>query len=286
MDKVPYVDQSGLYAMEEAILELKNKNIKVLLIGIYGQTKIMFEKIDLIPGLIPKTDCFKSISEVESYLKYNSTNNKIDIHNSVKSKKHLEQITPKLALNMLKEGNKRFLSKNIIERDHDWHIRETIDSQHPFAMILSCIDSRVMPSIIFDQGIGDLFVTRIAGNIVNQDILGSMEYACAYTGSKLVVVLGHTSCGAVKGAVDDVKLGNLTASLKHIKLAIEKIDYNKEKNSKNLDFVDLVAKKNVELVIEDIKNQSPILLEMFDKKQINIVGAMYNHTNGEVKFLE
>jgi carbonic anhydrase len=272
--------------MEEAILELKNKSINVLLVGIYGQTKIMFEKIDLIPGLIPQADCFRSASEVESYLKYNSTNYKTDIHNSVKSKEHLEQITPELALDMLKKGNERFLLKDSIKRDHEWHIRETIDTQHPFAMVLSCIDSRVMPSVIFDQGIGDLFVTRIGGNIINQDILGSMEYACAYTGSKLIVVLGHTSCGAVKGAVDDVKLGNLTASLKHIKLAIEKIDYNKEKNSKNLEFVNLVAKRNVELAIEDIKNQSPILLEMLEKKQINIIGAMYNHTNGKVKFLE
>ncbi len=208
----------------------------------------------------------------------------MDLHKSVKNKERLEKITPEIAINLLEEGNKRFISKDVIERDHDWHIQETIDAQHPFAIVLSCIDSRVMPSIIFDQGIGDLFIARIGGNIVNQDILGSMEYACAYTGSKLVVVLGHTSCGAVKGAVDNVKLGNLTASLKHIKLAIEKIDYNKERNSKNLEFVNLVAEKNVELAIEDIKNQSPILLEMLEKKQISIIGAMYNHTNGKVKF--
>jgi len=210
----------------------------------------------------------------------------MDLHRSVKNKSHLEKITPELALFLLKEGNKRFLSKDIIERDHDWHIKETIDSQHPFALVLSCIDSRVMPSIIFDQGIGDLFIARIGGNIINQDILGSMEYACAYAGSKLIVVLGHTSCGAVKGAIDDVKLGNLTASLKHIKLAIEKIDYNKEKNSKNIEFVNTVALKNVELAIEDVKSQSPILLEMLNKKQIGIVGAMYNHATGKVRFME
>jgi carbonic anhydrase len=209
----------------------------------------------------------------------------MDLHSSVKGKEHLAKITPDIALKMLKEGNERFLSKDVIERDHDWHIQKTIDAQHPFAIILSCIDSRVMPSIILDQGIGDLFITRIGGNIINQDILGSMEYACAYTGSKLIVVLGHTSCGAVKGAVDDIKLGNLTASLKHIKLAMEKTDYNKEKTSKNLEFVNLVAQKNVELSIEDIKSQSPILLEMLNKKQINIVGAMYDHTSGRVMFI-
>ena len=211
----------------------------------------------------------------------------MDLDGAVKNADMLKGITPAMALELLKEGNKRFIERDTIERDHDWHIRETIDSQHPFAIVLGCIDSRVMPSIIFDQGIGDLFIARIAGNIINQDILGSMEYACAVTGSKLVVVLGHTSCGAVKGAVDDVKLGNLTASLKHIKLAIEKVELSNpdERTSKNQQFVDSVAEKNVELAIEDIKSQSPVLMEMFEQNKIDIVGAMYNHTSGEVRFL-
>lgn len=211
----------------------------------------------------------------------------MDLHGSIKNADSLKKITPDIALELLKEGNKRFLSKELIERDHDWHIRETRDSQHPFAIVLGCIDSRVMPTIIFDQGIGDLFIVRIAGNIINQDILGSMEYACAVTGSKLIVVLGHTSCGAVKGAVDNVKLGNLTASLKHIRLAMEKIDPDagEERSSKNLSYVDKVAQKNVELAIEDIKDQSPILLEMYQKKEIDIAGAMYNHKTGEVTFM-
>jgi len=204
----------------------------------------------------------------------------------VKDAESLSSMTPDTALELLKEGNKRFLTKDEIDRDHFWHINKTIDSQHPFAIVLGCIDSRVMPSIIFDQGIGDLFIARIAGNIINQDILGSMEYACAAAGSKLIVVMGHTSCNAVKAAVDDIKLGNLTASLKHIRLAIEKIEYTeKEKrNSKNLDFVNKVANKNVELAIDDIKSQSPILLELYEKKIINIVGAIYNHATGEVMF--
>jgi len=211
----------------------------------------------------------------------------MDLGGAVKNADMLKGITPAMALELLKEGNKRFIERDTIERDHDWHIRETIDSQHPFAIVLGCIDSRVMPSIIFDQGIGDMFIARIAGNIINQDILGSMEYACAVTGSKLVVVLGHTSCGAVKGAVDDVKLGNLTASLKHIKLAIEKVELSNpdERTSKNQQFVDSVAEKNVELAIEDIKSQSPVLMEMFEQNKIEIVGAMYNHTSGEVRFL-
>jgi len=199
----------------------------------------------------------------------------------------LKNLTPAQALQVLKDGNKRFLNKDTLERDHDWHIRETIDSQHPFAIVLGCIDSRVMPSIVFDQGIGDLFIARIAGNIINQDILGSMEYACAVVGSKLIVVLGHTSCGAVKGAIDDVKLGNLTASLKHIKLAVEKLDAPEvsDRSSNNLDFVNKVALKNVEIAIEDIKSQSPVLLELYEKNKIDIVGAMYNHATGEVNFL-
>ncbi len=210
----------------------------------------------------------------------------MDLYRSVKDAESLRAMTPDTALELLKEGNKRFLKKDVIDRDHFLHIHKTIDSQHPFAIVLGCIDSRVMPSIIFDQGIGDLFIARIAGNIINHDILGSMEYACAATGSKLIVVMGHTSCGAVKAAVDGLKLGKYTASLKRIRLAIKKIKYteNEEKNSKNLDFVNKVAHKNVELAIDDIKSQSPILLELFENKEINIVGAMYNHATGEVMF--
>ncbi len=212
----------------------------------------------------------------------------MDLHGSIKNAETLRKLTPQQAIDLLKEGNKRFLKNKIIERDHNRHIQATVDAQHPFAIVLSCIDSRVMPSLIFDQGIGDLFVARIAGNFVNQDILGSMEYACAITGSKLVVVLGHTSCGAVKGAIDDVKLGNLTASLRHIRFAIEKLDNPPApelRNSKNLQFVDSVAYKNVELTLEDIKAQSPVLMELYKEKKIDIVGAMYNHATGEVKFI-
>ena len=211
----------------------------------------------------------------------------MDISKKVKNKEMLKSLTPKDALKMLVEGNERFLSKDIIQRDHDWHIKETIDGQHPFALIHSCVDSRVLPSIIFDQGIGDLFVSRIAGNIINQDILGSMEYACSVVGSKVIVVLGHTSCGAVKGATDNVKLGNLTASLKHIKYAATnvKIEQDKERNSSNIQYVNKVAVENVLMAIDDIKNESQILNEMYRNGMIDIIGAMYYHDSGKVDFL-
>jgi len=209
-----------------------------------------------------------------------------ELSKKVKTKEILQTITPDIALEMMKEGNRRFVNKDMIEREHEWHIRETIDSQHPFAIVLGCIDSRVEPSIIFDQGIGDLFIARIAGNIINQDILGSMEYACAVSGSKLVLVLGHTSCGAVKGAIDNVVLDNLTPSLRHIQLAMERVktDDGIDRSAKNLEFVDMVATKNVEHSVNDIRNQSPILRNLEEEGKIKIVGAIYDHSSGEVRF--
>jgi carbonic anhydrase len=212
--------------------------------------------------------------------------NTSELSKQVKTKEMLEQMTPQTALQLLKEGNERFLQKDMIERDHEWHIRETIDAQHPFAIVLGCIDSRVEPSLIFDQGLGDLFIARIAGNIVNQDILGSMEYACAVVGSKLILVLGHTSCGAIKGAIDGVVLDNLTPSLKHMQLAMERVKTPEgvERSAKNLEFVNSVAYKNVELSIQDINNQSPILRKLQEEGKIDIVGAIYDHTTGKVEF--
>ncbi|MCK5856534.1 MAG: carbonic anhydrase [Bacteroidales bacterium] len=211
-----------------------------------------------------------------------------ELSKQVKTKENLSKITPEIALKLLKEGNERFVQKDMIEREHEWHIRNTIDAQHPFAIVLGCIDSRVEPSILFDQGIGDLFIARIAGNIVNQDILGSMEYACAVSGSKLVLVLGHTSCGAVKGAIDHVVLDNLTPSLRHIQLAMERVNTEDDcdRSAKNLKFVDMVATKNVEQSISDVRNQSPILRNLEKEGKISIVGAIYDHSNGAVHFCE
>jgi len=198
-----------------------------------------------------------------------------------------DMINPAMALQFLMDGNKRFLYKKPFERDYNYQVVETAKGQFPFAVILSCIDSRVPTEIIFDKGIGDLFNARIAGNIVNEDILGSMEFACKLAGAKLILVLGHTACGAVKGACDNAELGNLTGLLKKLMPAVNDVSTGPDvdRSSKNADFVDDVALKNVELTIEQIKKQSPVLNEMLEKKEINIAGAMYKVETGEVEFL-
>jgi carbonic anhydrase len=198
-------------------------------------------------------------------------------------------MTPQKSLQFLKEGNIRFQNNLKANRNLLEQVNDTSDGQFPFATILSCIDSRVSAELVFDQGLGDIFSIRIAGNFVNEDILGSMEFASKLAGTKLMVVLGHTSCGAVKGACDDAKLGNLTAMLDKIKPAVEAVSEPKDKdlrNSKNLEFVDQVVEKNVMLTIENIRKQSPILKEMEDNNEIDIVGAMYDINTGAVTFYE
>lgn len=197
-------------------------------------------------------------------------------------------MTPKKAIQFLKEGNERFQGNLKANRNLLQQVNETKDGQFPFATILSCIDSRVSAELVFDQGLGDIFSIRIAGNFVNEDILGSMEFACKLAGTKLIVVLGHTSCGAVKGACDHARLGNLTKLINKIEPAVEAIKEPKDeslRNSKNLDFVDAVAVKNVEMTLDNIKEQSPILKEMEDNGEIAIVGAMYDISDGKVTFL-
>jgi carbonic anhydrase len=196
-------------------------------------------------------------------------------------------MTPEKALSYLKEGNVRFQNNLKANRNLLEQVNATSEGQFPFATILSCIDSRVSAELVFDQGLGDVFSVRIAGNFVNEDILGSMEFACKLAGTKLVVVLGHTSCGAIKGACDDAKLGNLTALISKIKPAVaatkEPADPVK-RNSQNIDFVNEVAKKNVHLTIDRIMAESHVLKEMSDNGEIKIVGAMYDINNGEVEF--
>ena len=197
-------------------------------------------------------------------------------------------MTPKKAIQFLKEGNERFQNNLKANRNLLQQVNETKDGQFPFATILSCIDSRVSAELVFDQGLGDIFSIRIAGNFVNEDILGSMEFACKLAGTKLIVVLGHTSCGAVKGACDHARLGNLTTLINKIEPAVEAVKEPKDeslRNSKNLEFVDAVAVKNVEMTLENIRSQSPILKEMEDEEQIAIVGAMYDLSDGKVVFL-
>lgn len=196
-------------------------------------------------------------------------------------------ITPDDAIRLLKEGNSRFVENKKADRDLLQQVNDTATGQYPFATILSCIDSRVSSEIIFDQGVGDIFSARVAGNFVNEDILGSMEFACKLAGTKLVLVLGHTSCGAVKGACDDAQLGNLTALISKIKPAVNAVSEPADanlRNSKNLEFVNTVAAKNVEMTIDNIRNNSPVLKEMEDNGEIAIVGGMYDINTGEVSF--
>jgi len=198
-------------------------------------------------------------------------------------------MTPESSLATLIEGNNRFQQNYRADRDLLQQVKTTSNGQFPFATILSCIDSRVSSELIFDQGIGDLFSIRIAGNFANTDILGSMEFACKLAGTKLLVVLGHTACGAVKGACDDAKLGNLTSMLGKLKPAvaatIEPTDLS-VRNSSNTEFVNEVSTKNVELTIDYILENSPVLREMHRDGSIKVIGAMYDITTGKVTFYE
>ena len=174
-----------------------------------------------------------------------------------------------------------------VDRDLLKQVEQTSTGQFPFATILSCIDSRVSSELIFDQGIGDIFSVRIAGNFVNEDILGSMEFACKLAGTKLIVVLGHTSCGAVKGACDHARLGNLTTLINKIEPAVEAVTEPKDeslRNSSNIEFVNEVAKKNVYMTIDNIRNSSEVLKAMEDAGEIDIIGGMYDIKTGEVSF--
>ncbi len=201
------------------------------------------------------------------------------------TKEMQDSITPGIALDLLKEGNMRFVQNLKANRNLLQQANETSDGQHPFAIILSCIDSRTSAEIIFDQGLGDIFSVRVAGNILNEDILGSMEFACKVAGSKIIVVLGHNSCGAVKGACDHVEMGNLTSLLAKIQPAIEQeTTVTDDRTSANTEFVDKVTRLNVELVAQDILVKSPILKEMVDNNEIQIVGGIHNLHTGKVAF--
>ncbi|KTD53776.1 carbonic anhydrase [Legionella santicrucis] len=196
-------------------------------------------------------------------------------------------ITPDYAIDLLKKGNQRFVQNLRYNRNLLQQVNETADGQYPFASILSCIDSRTTAELIFDQGLGDIFSIRIAGNIVNDDIIGSLEFACKVAGSKLIVVLGHTNCGAIKGACDHEELGHLTQLLHKITPAIDQeTSFKENRNGRNLPYVNEVARINVENSIKTILNKSSILNELIAQKTIKIVGGLYDVVSGEVSFFE
>jgi len=201
------------------------------------------------------------------------------------TKEERDRMTPSQVIQELKKGNERFRAGKMVNRDYLAQQRSTAGGQYPAAVVLGCIDSRAPAEIIFDAGIGDTFNARIAGNVVNDDLLGSMEFACAVAGAKVVLVFGHTACGAIKGAIDDVEMGNLTGLLARIKPAISMTKFDGEKSSKNPSYVDAVARTNVILGLDNIRRRSPILEDLEKKGSIQITGAMYNLANGMVEFV-
>lgn len=201
------------------------------------------------------------------------------------TKEQQSALTPDGVIQSFKEGNKRFVNNNLTTRNESKQVSNSAAGQYPEAVVLSCIDSRIPVEIVFDRGIGDLFVARVAGNFANEDILGSMEFACKVSGAKLVLVMGHQSCGAIRAAVDDVKLGNITPMLKNIRPAVDKVDYDGDRTSGNPEFVEMANESNVKNTLAYIRKNSPILKEMEDNGEIKIVGAVYNLENGKVDWL-
>jgi len=201
------------------------------------------------------------------------------------TKAERDSMTPQQVIDELKKGNDRFRSGKMATRNYLAEQKASAAGQYPAAVILSCLDSRVPSEIVFDAGIGDTFVGRIAGNVVNDDLLGSMEFGCAVAGAKLVLVLGHTACGAVKGAIDDVELGNLTGLLARIKPAITATKFDGDKSSKNATYVDAVARTNVSVTMAAIRRRSPILEDLEKQGSIKIVGGMYDLATGAVEFI-
>ena len=202
------------------------------------------------------------------------------------TKEERDGMTPSRIIEDLKKGNRRFRTGNMAPRCYVSEKRSSAAGQYPAAVVLGCVDSRVPAEIVFDAGIGDMFVGRVAGNVVNGDVLGSIEFACAVSGAKVVLVMGHTACGAVKGAIDDVVMGNLTGLLARVKAALPATEFEGEKSSANASYVDAVARTNVRLVLEEIRRRSPILAELEEKGSIRMTGAMYDLTTGLVEFID
>ena len=282
MERMQYIDQSGLYVLEDELIELVRQGKTVLFVDVQQQPRNLMEQIDIIPDLIPKEQIFNTFNECTDWIKKNIL--KIDggFKNRTQTKETQNCLTPKDAHNILVEGNKRFVENLKVHRNYQDQVFETSKGQYPFAAILSCIDSRVPVELVFDLGIGDIFSVRVAGNVVNKDVLGSMEYACKVAGSKIVVVMGHTKCGAVTAACKDVTLGNITELLDKIKPAINTI--RKDNEELTTEQVEAVSFENVNVSIDRIRKESPILAEMEKNGEIEIVGASYDVSTGLVEF--
>jgi carbonic anhydrase len=201
------------------------------------------------------------------------------------TKEQRDKMTPDEVIEQMKAGNQRFRSGKPQHRDLMSEVKATANGQYPAAIVFSCVDSRAPAELILDFGIGEIFSGRVAGNVADEDVLGSMEFACKVAGSKVVLIMGHTSCGAIKGAIDKVQLGNLTALLSKIRPAVESTHYAGERSAKNYAFVDAVARENVSLTIAKIRERSPVLRELESAGSIKIAGSMYNLETGAVEFL-
>jgi carbonic anhydrase len=200
------------------------------------------------------------------------------------TKAQRDELTPEQIIKVMREGNERFRKGERKNRNYLREQRASAAGQYPAAVLLSCIDSRAPAEVIMDLGIGDVFNCRVAGNIVNEDILGSMEFACKLAGAKVVLVMGHTACGAIKGAIANAQLGNLTGLLAKIRPAVEATTYTGERSASNYAFVDAVARKNVELTLASVRQNSPVLAELAAKGTIKMTGAMYDLETGAVEF--
>ncbi|MGB5171969.1 carbonic anhydrase family protein [Eudoraea sp.] len=243
----------------------------------------MREKVMILAGMLALSTAVKAqLSEIE-YIEIDK--NQILVE-SVLSAEEQAALSPRQILESLQAGNERFVRNDLTARDHSLQIRESADKQFPKAMVLSCVDSRVPVEDVFDKGIGDIFVARVAGNFVNNDILGSMEFATKVAGAKLIIVLGHENCGAIHAAIDGAELGHITGMLKNIKPAIKQSTVTDgPRNSENRLFVHEVSENNVRITIEKIIEESSIIKEMMDNGEVDIKGAVYDMDTGVVNFL-
>src|SRR6056297_140895 len=234
----------------------------------------------LVLGLFIMTACAQKEMETET--------TSVQLSSDVMTAEDQEEITPEQIIQGLKEGNERYVNNNLTPRDLQSQVKATASGQFPEAIIISCVDSRVPVEHVFDKGVGDIFVARVAGNFSNEDILGSSEFATAVAGSKVVVVMGHEHCGAVKSAIDDVEMGNITALLSNIKPAVERAEesYEGEESSSNDDFVTNVVNTNVRYTIEQMRERSSIIAELERNGDVVIAGAFYDLDTGEVTFLD